>query len=138
MTNPKTGPKPGARPSAAPRSATLIPPESALPVLELPATPPPGLVREPWYRAIFTDRYGEFDTGRVLVAITILAMLYLEWLDVDAGSDFDAQKLGTGIGAVLAGFAAYLYGDARSAPQPGTTTLSINKRITQTDATAET
>lgn len=74
-------------------------------------------VAEAWYRAIFTDRNGEFDTGRVLVAVTIIGMLGLAWLDVDHNkAHFDTQAFGIGIGAVLAGFAAYLATDKKPEP----------------------
>jgi hypothetical protein len=82
-------------------------------------------LREPWYRALFTDREQEFDTGRVLVAVVILAMCWMQWYDVRYNAvEFDAQKFGLGIAGVLGGFAAYLWGDTRRppAPVPSTTT----------------
>jgi hypothetical protein len=89
--------------------------------------------RELWYRSIFTDRDGDFDTGRVLVAVVILAMCWMQWYDVKWNeTEFNAQSFGTGIGAVLAGFAAYLWGDTRRPPPipPSTTTTVQSTQVT--------
>jgi hypothetical protein len=86
-----------------------------------------------WYHSIFTDHDGEFDTGRVLVAIVILGMCWMQWYDVKYNAvEFDAQKFGTGIAAVLAGFAAYLWGDTRRPPliPPSTTTTVQSTQVT--------
>ncbi len=108
-------------------------PKTVPSVLPAPMPAPPMVVsvptREPWYRSVFTDREGDFDTGRVLVAIVILSMCWLEWYDVVYnGVEFDAQKFGLGIAGVLGGFAAYLWGDTRRPPTPvPSTTTSIKQ-----------
>lgn len=107
-------------------------------IVPLPASPPAQVVvaapaREPWYRSLFTDREGDFDTGRVLVAVVILSMCWMQWYDVRYnGVEFDAQKFGLGIAGVLGGFAAYLWGDTRRppAPVPSTTTSIKQEQVT--------
>src|SRR5262245_2170033 len=42
----------------------------------------PAPLKEPWYRSMLTDHNGYFDTGRILVAVVIIGMLLLTWLDV--------------------------------------------------------
>jgi len=75
--------------------------------------------REPWYRAIFTDRHGEFDNGSVVVGLAVMAMIGLSAYDVmKLGHEFKALDLGGGIGALLGGFAAYRWGD-RPSPSYG-------------------
>lgn len=70
--------------------------------------------REPWYRATLTDVRGEYDSGRIWVAVTVLAMVGISAYDVMVnGREFKANDLGIGVGAVLTGFAAYLWGDTR-------------------------
>jgi hypothetical protein len=89
--------------------------------------------REPWYRSVFTDREGEFDTGRVLVAIVIFALIYFEYVHVTVhGNPFDAQSFGIAVAGILGGFAAYLYGDAKRppAPVPSTTTDIRQQQVT--------
>lgn len=90
-------------------------------------------VREPWYRSVFTDRDGDFDTGRVLVAIVIFALIYFEYVHVAVhGNPFDAQSFGIAVAGILGGFAAYLYGDAKRppAPVPSTTTDIRQQQVT--------
>ncbi|MGH7490701.1 MAG: hypothetical protein ACREMY_34565 [bacterium] len=66
--------------------------------------------REPFWRAVFTDREGNFDTARVLVAVVILTMCAIALMHPEK---FDPQAFGTGVGAVLVGFAGYLFGDRK-------------------------
>jgi len=120
------------KPKAAPRRHA-----PAAPAILSPAAPPVTVAavvsREPWYRSIFTDRDGDFDTGRVLVAIVVLAMCYFQWYDTSVNSQpFNAQNFGIGIAGVLGGFAAYLYGDAKRppAPVPSTTTAIQQTQVT--------
>jgi predicted membrane-bound mannosyltransferase len=62
--------------------------------------------------SFWTDNRGAWDTGRVIVPLAVLAMIAISAFDVVSnGRAFNAQDLGVGVGAVLAGFAAYLYGD---------------------------
>jgi hypothetical protein len=89
--------------------------------------------REPLWQAVFTDRNREFDTGRVLVAVVILAMCGFQWYDISVGgTDFSAQNFGIGIASVLGGFAAYLYGDAQRPPlgPPSTVTTTQQTQVT--------
>lgn len=72
-------------------------------------------VRERWYVAPFTDSEGAVDNGSIVVAVTVLAVIGLSAYDViHNGRPFNAAELGMGIGSVLAGFAAYRWGDARA------------------------
>lgn len=76
--------------------------------------PSPRPLNEPWYRATLTDAAGEFDSGRLWVAVTVLAMVGISAYDVIVnGREFKANDLGIGVGAVLTGFAAYLWGDTK-------------------------
>lgn len=84
--------------------------------------------KEPWYRSILTDHYGDFDLGAILVGIVILTMCVLEYVDVKINhKNFDPEKFGIGVGAVLVGFAGYKFGDAKRAP--GTTTTTAVQTI---------
>lgn len=72
-----------------------------------------------WFRSALTDREGEFDTGRILVAIVAIWMCGIQGWDVMFNKhEFNAQSFGTGIGAVLVGFAAYLFGDRKPTSNP--------------------
>ncbi len=65
-----------------------------------------------WLSALLTDRQDNPDTGRVLVPIAALAVLFIAgWDVIQNGNEFDPQGLGIGLGGILAGFAAYLIGD---------------------------
>lgn len=101
-----------------PKPAPSIPP-----VAVAVAVPPAA---EPWYRSIFTDRNREFDTGRLLVNVVILTMCAIAIKHGD--SKFDYQSFGIGIGSVLGGFAAYLYGDAQRPPTPAPSTVTEVKQ----------
>jgi len=81
--------------------------------------------REPWYRSIFTDRDGDFDTGRLLVNVVVLTMCYIA---ITHGDKFDPQNFGIGIGSVLGGFAAYLFGDAQRPPAKAPSTVTEVKQ----------
>lgn len=79
-----------------------------------------------WLKGALTDREGEFDTGRILVAVVVLAMCFMQAWDVIANKvQFNAGQFGAGIGAVLAGFAAYIYTDR---PSPNTTTTVVESK----------
>jgi hypothetical protein len=70
--------------------------------------------KEPWYRSILTDHSGDFDMGAVLVGVVAIFMCinsgYDTWVH---GVKFNAQEFGIGIAAMLGGFAAYKWGDAK-------------------------
>jgi hypothetical protein len=69
---------------------------------------------------LVTDDNGHLDTGRLLTPIVVLAMLGIDaWAVIVNKQIFDAQQLGIGIASVLAGLAAYLWGDKK--PTPGAT-----------------
>lgn len=73
-----------------------------------------------FWKSVLTDRLGEFDTGRILVPIVILAMLAFTYIDVAINKQpFSAQNLGTGVGLVLTAFAAYLWGDYKASHPAG-------------------
>ncbi len=81
--------------------------------------PPPPLLPN-WWRTALTDRNGDFDTGRILTPVVVVGMLLLATTDVVLNhAHFDAQSFGTGIGAVLVGLAAYLWGDSKPTPKAG-------------------
>lgn len=87
-----------------------------------PSLPIPG--KDPFWRSILTDHNGDFDMGAVLVGFVTIAMCLISGYDVIGNHvKFNPQEFGTGIGAVLVGFAAYKWGDARRVP-PGTTTTT--------------
>lgn len=62
-----------------------------------------------WVKRALTDREGEPDTARIMVPVVIGTMCYM----AVTGEHYEPQSFGIGIGAVLAGFSAYLYGDAK-------------------------
>ncbi len=81
--------------------------------------------KDPWYRSILTDHNGDFDMGAVLVGVVIVFMCANSGYDTVINHvKFDAQAFGAGVGAVLIGFAAYKYGDAKRPPGTITTTTS--------------
>lgn len=74
--------------------------------------------REPWWRAPLTDYEENIDGGAIWVAMSVFAMIALSAWDVlHNGREFKAAELGMGVGSLLAGWAAYKWGDARSRPQ---------------------
>ncbi len=89
------------------------------------------VVHDGFWRSALTDHAGEFDTGRILVAVTVVGMIAIAFIDVYLNkAKFDAGAFGVGIGAVLAGFAAYLWGDTKR-PDPGkTTTVQVAQTTT--------
>ena len=107
--------------AAAPSVAPMVPQVAAI-----VAIPP----REPWYVSILTDRNREFDTGRLLVNVVILTMCAVAIKTADA--NFNYQSFGFGIGGVLTGFAAYLFGDAQrpNTPAPSTVTEVKQTQVT--------
>lgn len=106
-----------ARPAPVP--APLVPPAgAALPEPPKPLEPPAAPPAETWFRSILTDREGNFDTGRILVAVVVIGMIAVSGYDVIVnGREFKAGDFGYGVGAVLVGFGAYLWGDTRRPPQ---------------------
>ncbi|MEY2873709.1 MAG: hypothetical protein RLZZ373_1080 [Pseudomonadota bacterium] len=87
--------------------------KAAPPVQE---APPPLLPN--WWRTALTDRNGDFDTGRILTPISIVWVLVLASYDVIVNhATFNAQEVGTGIGLILGGLAAYLWGDSKPSPK---------------------
>jgi hypothetical protein len=115
------------------RKAKAGPGRVATPAPAIPApTAPPVAVaaivapHEPWYLSIFTDRNREFDTGRLLVNVVILTMCAVALMTAD--ETFNYQAFGIGIGSVLTGFAAYLFGDAQRPPAPAPSTITEVKQ----------
>lgn len=88
-------------------------------VVKTDAPPPPLLPS--WWRTALTDRNGDFDTGRIITPVAVFWVLSLSTYDtVVNGATFDAQKIGTGIGLILGGLAAYLWGDSKPTPKSTT------------------
>jgi len=100
---------------------------AAVPVAAVPVQP----VHDNWWRSMLTDHAGEFDTGRILVAVVVVAMCAIQLLDVHYNKAvFKPNDFGIGIGAVLAGFAAYLYGDAKRPEPSKSTSLQVSQTTT--------
>ncbi len=100
-------------------------------VVAPPVVAVPVVVHDGWMRSILTDHQGEFDTGRILTPIVVVGMLGLAVLDTwKNGAHFDAQAFGIGIGAVLAGLAAYLWGDTKRPDPSVTTSVQMSKTTT--------
>lgn len=89
-----------------------------------PAAPTEVPGKDPLWRSILTDHNGDFDMGAVLIGVVAVYMCAASGYDVFVLSKtFDAQQFGTGIAAMLVGFAAYKWGDAKR-PQTTTTTTT--------------
>lgn len=89
--------------------------------------------KDPWYRSILTDHNGDFDMGAVLVGVVTVFMCANSGFDtVMLHTKFDAQSFGIGIAAVLGGFAAYKWGDAK---RPDTTVTSVTASTVTTGPT---
>lgn len=71
------------------------------------------------WKSVSTDYDNHtFDTGRFLVVLVVIAMIFLQGWDVIAhAAKFDAQSFGTGIGALLLGLGAYIFGDNTKRPE---------------------
>lgn len=70
-----------------------------------------------FWREVLTDHADEFDTGRFLALVTVLAGVLLSaWSVIVQGKPFDAQSYGIGVGGLLTGLAAYIFGDAKAKP----------------------
>lgn len=81
-----------------------------------PLEPPHAPPADTWFRSIMTDHNGDFDLGAVLVGVVTVAMCLNSGYDtIILHTKFNAQEFGIGIGAMLAGFAAYKFGDAKRA-----------------------
>ena len=79
--------------------------------------------KDPWYRSILTDHNGDFDAGAILVVFVIIFMCVNSGYDtIMLHTKFDAQAFGIGVAAVLGGFCAYKYGDAKRPTTSVTTT----------------
>jgi hypothetical protein len=82
-----------------------------------PLEPPHAPPADTWFRSIMTDHQGDFDLGAVLVGVVAVFMCLNSGYDTIAlHKTFNAQEFGAGIGAMLLGFAAYKFGDAKRAP----------------------
>ena len=71
-----------------------------------------------FWKHVTTDYDNEtFDTGRALVVVIIVSMIFLTGWDVIVhAAKFDAQSFGTGTAALLVGLGAYLFGDNSKRP----------------------
>jgi hypothetical protein len=79
-----------------------------------PLGPPAAPPASEWLRSIATDHNGDFDLGAILVGVVAVFMCLNSGYDtIILHKTFDAQAFGIGIGAMLGGFAAYKYGDAK-------------------------
>lgn len=82
--------------------------------------------KDPWYKSILTDHNGDFDMGAVLVGVVTVFMCLNAGYDTMAlHTKFNAQEFGIGIAAVLGGFAAYKYGDAKRPPPDVTSVTTV-------------
>lgn len=97
------------------------------PVVEVDAPKPiPPEPPRPFWSGILTDHNGDFDMGAVLVGVVCTFMCVASGFDVIGhGTKFNAQEFGIGIAAMLGGFAAYKWGDAKRPPSNVTTTSTI-------------
>ena len=101
-------------------------PEMVAKTIAVTPAPPLNVAgKDPWYRSILTDHNGDFDMGAVLVGIVAIFMCvnsgYDTWI---LHTKFNAQEFGIGIAAMLTGFAAYKYGDAKRPPGAMITTTT--------------
>lgn len=97
---------------------------------------PVPAARDPFWRSILTDHDGEFDAGAVLVIVVALFMCVAKGYDVFVlHTGFDPEKFGFGIAAMLGGFGAYKWGDAKA--RPTTTITSTSTMETRRPMTAE-
>lgn len=106
------------------------PPKAAIVQQTMITPPPPASVsgKDPWFKSIMTDHNGDFDLGAVLVGVVVNAMCLISAYDVMITHvKFDPQQFGIGIGAVLAGFAAYKFGDAKRPPGVSVTTTTATE-----------
>lgn len=88
------------------------------PVVDIPG-------KDPWYRSILTDHNGDFDMGAILVGVVALFMCINSGYDtIVLHTKFNAQEFGIGVAAMLGGFAAYKWGDAKRPPMVTTTTYA--------------
>lgn len=55
-----------------------------------------------------------FDTGRILVVIAVIAMIFFVGYDLIVHkATFDSQSFGIGVGTLLGGLGAYVFGDRK-------------------------
>ena len=134
--------KPTSRRGAVPPYPVPKRPPKPTPLQRLPLVAPvieqqpaPGTGKDPWFRSILTDHAGDFDLGAVLVGIVVCFMCLAAGYDAMVlGKTFDAERFGIGVASVLAGFAAYKWGDAKRAPS-STTTIQATQTTTTADPT---
>jgi len=94
-----------------------------------PLKSPPAPPAEYWLRSILTDHDGYFDLGAVLVGFVGIFMCAASGYNtIVLHNSFNAMEFGTGVGAMLGGFAVYKWGDAKRAP--GTTTTTMQRTET--------
>lgn len=66
------------------------------------------------FRDLITDGRNRVDSGRFIAPFAVFGLVFISAWDVIINhAKFDPQSLGVGIGAILGGLAAYLYGDAK-------------------------
>lgn len=72
-----------------------------------------------FFKHISTDYDNQtFDTGRALVVIVVISMVLMQaWDVVIHKAAFHPQEFGAGVGALLVGLGAYLFGDSKR-PEP--------------------
>lgn len=67
-----------------------------------------------YFRDLTTDNRDRVDSGRFIAPLAVISLILISAWDVAVNhAKFDPQALGVGIGAILGGLAAYLYGDAK-------------------------
>ena len=67
----------------------------------------------------------------VTVAVVVVAMCVIQMWDVHFNKAvFKPNDFGVGVGAVLTGFAAYLYGDAKRPDPSSTSSVQVSQTTT--------
>lgn len=67
-----------------------------------------------WSNDVTTDYHGNFDTGRWIGVVVVIAMVGIQAWDVVVNKHpFNALWFGGGAGTILAGLWAYLHGDVK-------------------------
>lgn len=95
-------------------------------IVVAPAAPISVPGKEPLWRSILTDHNGDFDMGAVLVGVVAIFMCAAAgWDTLILNNPFNAQQFGIGVAAMLGGFAAYKWGDAK---RPETTTTTVTPK----------
>lgn len=95
-------------------------------IVVAPVSPEPSPEKKPFWRGVLTDHNGDFDMGAVLVGFVAIFMCVAQWYATSVNGDtFNPQEFGIGIAAMLGGFAAYKWGDAK---RPDTTTTTVTTK----------